>query len=212
MAVTDLAITLAFVLKFEAPGGDVNLCDGGFLDFDAGDGVERYEAEHPVFGSIVSVGEAEAGFGDMAEGGEVVFASNPAADLADWWRSDLFDSRLRIWMVEVAADMKTATNARLLIDRLVDTAERQQAEGGEDLLALELIGRAEKLFLTNEGNVCSSRFHQTVWPGERGFDNCTDLVGYLAWGTATPSRGGGSGGGSYGGSGGLPGLSRVVLQ
>ena len=31
-----------------------------------------------------------------------------------------------------------------------------------------LIDRAERLFLRSEGNVCSSAFHQSIWPGELG--------------------------------------------
>ena len=70
-------------------------------------------------------------------------------------------------------------------------AEACQALGanGSRVLELNFLARSEALFLRNEGNVCSSRFHQSLFAGERGFDNCTGLAGYLAWGALAPSRG-----------------------
>jgi hypothetical protein len=154
------------------------------LDFDS----ERYESLDGVFGTVRDTGSIEAGFGDQAEDGVLVLVPNPDADVADWWRSDLFDCRVRMWMGEVDADGITVSSATQLSDLLVDTAERVQGEGGEDLLSLELVGRGDKLFLTSTGNVCSDTYHQTVFPGELGFVNCTDLLGLLAWGAASPQR------------------------
>jgi hypothetical protein len=191
MAATDPVITLAAFLKLEAPDGDVRLCDGGMLDFDS----ERYESQDAVFGTIAEAAELEAAFGDAAEDGQLILAPNPEADLADWWREDLPGCRIRAWMGEVDADGVTVTNAEQLADWLVDTGERLQQEDGGDMLALELIGRPEKLFIINEGNVCSDRFHQTLFSGELGMSNCTDLQGFVAWGAASPTRSTSSGGG-----------------
>lgn len=191
MAATDAVVTFAGFVKFYAPDGDVLLCEGGFLDFNS----ERYESWHEVFGTISGLGELEASFGDATQDGELVFAPNPDAATTDWWRFDLAGCRVRLWLGEVDADNVTVTTAEQVDDLLVDTIERVQDEGG-DRLSLGMMGRAEKLFLINEGNVCSSRFHQTVFAGEEGFDNCTDVRGYVAWGTATPPRS--AGGGSIG--------------
>jgi hypothetical protein len=118
---------------------------------------------------------------------------DPDATVSDWWREDLFDTRLRLWIGEVNADGYTVSSATLLADWLVDNVERVQGAGGQDLLSLSLMSRSEKLFLLNEGNVCSDRHHQTVFTGERGFENCTDLMGFVAWGTANPQRTAGGG-------------------
>ena len=199
MSATAPVITLAAFLKLEFPGTTVRLCDGGMLSF-AG---EEYQAQHPVFGTVNSMGEAEAGFGDLAESGSLVLMPHPQATLSDWWRSDLFGSRMRLWVGEVGPDGYTVTSAKQVFVLLVDSYERRQGDKGSDLLAFEFIGRAEKLFLANEGNVCSSRFHQSVWAGERGFDNATDLQFFVAWGVAGPPRAvGGAGGGGSGGGGG----------
>lgn len=203
MSATARTISLAVFLKLEAPSGDVNLCDGGFLYFDAGSGTEKYEAHHATFGSLASIDEFDAGFGDAAEGGKIAFHPNPAAAQSDWYSSSLRDCRVRIWEGEVDADGKTVSSAKQIGDFLVDTLARVIGDDGSVTLELELIGRAEKLFLRQEGNVASERFHKTVWAGEDGFNNCTDVVFPVAWGVAAPASG--TAGGGRGGFGGVDG-------
>ena len=85
---------------------------------------------------------------------------------------------------------------------LVDTAGREQGEAS-DILTLEFMTVLERLFAINQGNVCSDTFHQTIFSGERGFENCTDNQSFFAWGTESPA---GSGGGNSGSPGsGAPG-------
>ena len=116
--------------------------------------------------------------------------------LTDWYGDHLLDARLRTWAGELDADGKTVSTAELLDDLLVDTYEQLIGARGSRLLELGFISRTERFFLRNEGNVCSSPFHQSIYPGERGFDNCTDKVGYRAWGALAPARGGAVRGGS----------------
>lgn len=179
MGATDPTITLVTLLKWEAPGGDVRLCDGGFVDH-AG---ERYEASHPVFGKVLDWPSITATMDDLSEDASITLSPAPGATLADWWRTDLIGTRVQVWVGELDTDLLTVIDATRLGDLLVDTVGREQPEGG-NLLALDLISRTERLFLTDEGNVCSDRFHQSVWPGETGFLNCTDVAGKFAWGAA----------------------------
>ncbi|MBB3035373.1 hypothetical protein [Alteriqipengyuania lutimaris] len=198
MGATDATVWVTHLMKFEAPDGDVLLSDGGPVSF----GGELYLPEHAVFGTIFEPGEYEEGFGDEATGTTIRFAPNPEADVADWWRADLKDCRLRIWQAGLAADMHTAVDAEQLSDLIVDAPERDRS-GGRDILVLEMMARDERFFLRQEGNVCSDRTHQSFWPGELGFINCIDQATYVAWGTDEPARGttygGGGGGGSRGG-------------
>lgn len=184
MSGTDRTITLATFLKWEAPAGNVRLCDGGFVTFAA----ESYAALHPVFGAVQAFPEVSAGFGDAAEAGQLVLMPAPGATLTDWWRADLFGTRLRLWLGEVGSDLVSVSSATLLADWLVDNVTREQGPAGSNLLTLDLVSRSERLFLVNEGNVCSDRFHQTVYSGELGFKNCTDVQGYFAWGAVDSGR------------------------
>ena len=209
MSATARTVTLVWLMKLEAPGGDVNLCDGGFVDFDAGAGIKRYTDRHPTFGTLAAPDEFEAGFGDMAESGTLALVPAPGAALSSWYTNTLRDCRVRFWLGELDADGKTVTAAKLIGDLLVDNLARTIGADGSVVLELPLIGRAEKLFLINEGNVCSERFHKSVWAGEDGFNNCTDTPQPVAWGIAAqpsgvsslPAGGGIPGGGSGFGSG-----------
>lgn len=214
MSATDRTVTLVWLMKFEAPGGDVNLCDGGFVYFDAGGGSEKYEDRHATFGTLVVGDEAEAAFGDMAESGTLRFAPAPGAALTDWLTNDLRESRVRFWLGVLDADGKTVTDAKQAHDLLVDTVAREIGADGSTRLVLSLVGRAEKLFLVNEGNVCSERFHKSVWSGEDGFNNCTDTPQPVAWGIAAPPSGvtGGAGGGAGTGGAGGGGLFEQVAR
>ncbi|MAY20319.1 MAG: hypothetical protein CL955_06845 [Erythrobacteraceae bacterium] len=209
MAVTDTAITLGAILLLEAPDGDVLLSDGGIVKFDPGTGTANFDVFDDVFGTVADFEAFETGVGDMVEGGSITFQPAFAADVADWWRTDLEGSRLRIWMGEIASDGVTLEDEELVADWLVDTAHREQS-AGQDLLRVEFMSRLEKLFEVSQGNVCSDRFHQSIWSGERGFENCHDGPQYFAWGTDNPPAGSTQRGGSGGGNGGARGEGGVV--
>lgn len=203
MAVTDLTITLAAVIEWQAPGGDVLLADGGVVKFDPGSGELTFTGADARFGTLAAADEFEVGVGDQAQIGGLSFVPPADAAVADWWRTDLENSRIRVWLGEIdPVDKITLTDAELIGDLLVDTPSREQANG-QDVLRLSFIARDQKLFETRQGNVCSDAFHQSIWPGERAFENCTDAQQFFAWGTGAPPSGGSSGGG--GGSGGFGG-------
>jgi len=197
MSGTDRVVTMAAFMTLEAPSGTVRICDGGFLKFDDGSGLETFESEHSVFGSIAEMDAFEAAFGDVAESASIAFHPHPDAVLTDWYTPALRDSAVKFWLGEVDRETGVASNAELLADMLVDVPAREISAEGELTLAMELSGRAERLFLTNQGNVCSERFHKSVWAGEDGFNNCTDTPVPVAWGAAAPPTGTSTRGGGF---------------
>jgi hypothetical protein len=202
MALTDAAITIAGVLEWQVPGGDVLLADGGIVRFDPGAGTLTFSGEDARFGTLAAVPEFETGVGDMVEGDSLTFAPPAEAALADWWRADLEGTRLRLWAGEVdPGDGVTLTDPELIADWVVDTPSREQANG-QDLLVVSFITRLHKLFETRQGNTCSDAHHNSIWPGERGFENCTDAQSFFAWGAAAPPAGANAGVGAGGGGGG----------
>lgn len=198
MALSDRNLTLAAFMKLELPGGDVRLCDGGTLKF-AG---EVYNARHPVWGTVAEIPPTESALGDFAPGGAIVLAPAPDAPLSTLLSEAVRKSRVRAWLGEVNADTNSVSAATLLGDWIVDFSRLRVARGVRTI-ALEMITRAERLFLTNRGNVCSPRFHKSIWPGERGFDNCTDVPVQVAWGTQGAPAGTSGGGFVTGGGGGI---------
>lgn len=185
--------------KIELPTRTLRLCDGGFCYF----GGEKYTAEDDLFGSIGAVEEFDAALGDAAEDAKIVFLP-PASAAASAINSASFqNSRARFWMGTIGPDGKTVTSAEQLMDALVDYTVLRLRQGGREL-EMSFIGRAEKLFLRQQGNSLNPRFHQSVWPGERGLDNASGARITVAWGVGSPrgltGGGGGGGGGTGGGS------------
>ena len=209
MAVADLSITLAAVLEWQAPDGDVLLADGGLVKFDPGSGVASFTGSHATFGTIASLEVFETGIGDLVEGGKIAFA--PPADVATsgWWRTDLENTRIKLWLGEIDPETAVMADGEILADWLVDTASRQQANG-QDLLTIQFMARDQKLFEVRQGNVLSDAHHTRIWPGERGLENATDAQQFFAWGAESPPTGGSFGGGGGGGPGGLPGTNQEV--
>ncbi len=205
MAATDIAITLAAVIEWQAPGGDVLLADGGLVKFDPGSGELSFAAEDSRFGTIAALDAFETGVGDVAEAGAVSFAPPAGVATSQWWRTDLENTRFRLWLGEIdPADGVTLTEAEVIADWLVDTPRRDQA-GGQDILAVDFMTRQTKLFEMRQGNVCSDAFHRSIWPGERAFENCSEAQQFFAWGADAPPAGrnpSGAGGGFGPGFGG----------
>lgn len=203
MAATDVSITFAAALLWEAPGGNVALADGGVVKYDPGSGTITFESEHPDFGTIAGFDTFDTGTGDNVDGGVIDFAPPSSATLSNWWRTDLENTRMRLWVGEIDSDGVTLTGEEVLADWLVDTASREQGAAGSDILSVEFMTRLEKLFEINQGNVCSDTFHRSIWSNERGFENCHDGAQYFAWGTEAPRGSGASfssgGGGGFGG-------------
>lgn len=194
MSVAD-TITLVGFCKIELPSRTLRICDGAFCYF-AG---EKYTSEDEVFGSIGAVDEFEASMGDAAEDARLVFRP-PAETAPSAIKSRAFqNSRARFWMGEIDTDGKTIINADQLMDGLVDFTVLRLGENSREL-EMAFIGRAEKLFLRQEGNSLNPRFHQSIWPGEKGLNNTGAMI-TIAWGVGSP-RGVTSLGGVSGGAGG----------
>ena len=210
MSASEAVIHEVLLLQIEAPDGNVNLCGGGFIDFDAGNGLERFDAEHPVYGVIVELDAFERAIKGQAESSSLALAPNPEAPLSAWYREDLAFARVRSWIGRIEADGKTVLAADLLGDALVDYPARSIAEDGAQTLELALISRDQLLFFVNEGNVCSERFLKSVWPCEDGFNNCTDVQIPVPWGVAAPPQSGGAQSGGGGFSGGV--INRDVIE
>ncbi len=201
MALGDRIVGLAAFIKLELPGGDVRLSDGGALKFND----EIYQVKHPVWGSIAEAPPAEASVGDLAPGGTIALAPNPITPISVLTDPAIGGSRVQAWLGEVDWPTGIVATAERLGDWFVDV-RYQRIGRGSRIVAFELLTSIERMFLTNRGNVCSPRFHKSLYPGEKGFDNCTDVEVSVPWGTQAAPSGTTGGGGVPGGGGGGRGL------
>jgi hypothetical protein len=191
MATGDRFVTLIGLAQFDFPGRTVQLTDGGPGKLD---GVSFIPADD-VFGAIAKADAIEEAVGDSApDGGISLFVPQETA-LATVFDPALQNSRVQFWLGEITPSTGEVSNEQRLFDGLVDQVSWDPIERRLDMT---LMARAERLFVVNRGNVAGSAFHKSVWPGEQGFDNCTDARFQKAWGTAGPPRGVTSGGGAGG--------------
>lgn len=205
MSLSGDRITLVGLVKIELPTRTIRLCDGGFVYF----GGEKYTGEDEVFGSIGAVDELEAAMGDAAEDARLVLLPPKDTAPAVLKNKAYQNSRARFWMGGLDADGKTVSSAEQLMDGLLDYTVLKIKEKSRQL-EIAFIGRAEKLFLRQEGNSMNPRFHQSIWPGEKGLNNVGAKL-TIAWGVGSPRGVVGYGGGSFGG-GAAGGFGAVQLQ
>lgn len=177
-------LMLVGLVKIELPGQDIRICDGNFIYFNA----EKYESSDADFGSIEAVEAMQESVGDEAPGGRLSFLPASAAAAGTLSQPEYQGSRMRFWLASVNEATGLVIDAELVADMELDTTTLRGAKG-QRLLDMEFVSVAERLFNTNEGNVLSSRFHETVWTGELGFDNATGVPNQVAWGVKSPPRG-----------------------
>jgi hypothetical protein len=190
-------LTIVGFAKFELPGHTIRLCDGGFVYHDG----EKYTSADPTFGAIEQIAEVDENTGDEAPGLQLTFLPASSAAAATLSNPAYQGARVRFWMGRVDEQTgQLAGEPELLRDLRLDTTTLRPGKSVRRL-DMELIGDAERLFLINDGNVLSPRFHKSVWPGESGLDNATGVALSVAWGTSAPPRGSVAGGGSAGGGG-----------
>lgn len=191
-------VTLAGLVKIELPDKTLRLCDGAFVKW----GAETYEASDPAFGAIGSMEPIEEGVGDEIPALRMNFLPNSTAAASELSRPEYQGCRVRMWIAEVDIDTNMiAGTPSLEFDGQADSTDLVIDRGSREL-EMDVVSSAERLFVINEGNTLSPRFHKLIYPGELGEDNAIGIGVGVAWGTALPAQsygvgfsGGGSGGG-----------------
>lgn len=176
---------LAGFLKWEAGDETVRLCDGGTLTFDS----ESYTSRHSIFGAIAGFMPINEGVGDEAPAGTLTFSPAPDADPYVINSPLLQGTRLRMWIAEIdrGSGLIIGTPDQML-DSIVDVTRLKLGRGSVALDA-DIVSRAERLFLVNEGNVLSGEYHRRIYAGETGLDNAIGVPTTVAWGVAGAPRG-----------------------
>lgn len=168
------------------------LCGAGFVRW----GADTYLGRDPEYGAIADLGDINEGIGNDVPG--LTLTLFPADDAAaGLLASPLHQNRrVRMWIAEI--DEETGLiigDPDLQFEGLVDRPILRIADSGEGAvrtLELEIVSAAERLFLINEGNSLSSRFHKIRYSAETGEDNGTGLGISVPWGVEAPPRSVGS--------------------
>lgn len=195
-------VMLAGLIKVVLPGATLLLCDGAFVKWDA----ETFRSADSTFGVVGQIEPIAEGVGDEIPALRITFNPASTAAAAELSQPDWQGSHVQMWVAEVspATNVIVGTPA-LMFDGQTDSTELVIAKGKREL-GMDVVAAAERLFVINEGNTLTPRFHKSLYPGELGEDNATGVGIGKAWGTALPQQSYGAGfsyGGSGGGGGGL---------
>lgn len=175
-------LLLTGLIEITLPTATIRLCDGGFVYKDG----QKFASADPTFGAIEAVDVIEEKVGDEAPGGSMTFLPASIAAAADLSQPSFQGSPIKVWVAEVSeATGEIVGDPELVADLELDTTMLRLGRGTRTL-EMGFICVAERLFNVNEGNVLSERFHESIWPGENGFDNATGVGGPVAWGTESP--------------------------
>jgi hypothetical protein len=194
-------VTLAGLVKIELPAKTLLLCDGAFVKWSA----DTFFSDDDEFGIIGAIEPLSEGVGDSAPALRLTFLPSSTADAAALSQPGWQGSRVRLWIAEVDLNTNAIIGTPdLMFDGQTDSTELIIGKGKRDLV-MDIVSAAERLFVIDEANTLSDRFHQSLYPGERGEENATGIGVGVAWGTALPTQsyglgfyGGGSGGGGGG--------------
>ena len=180
------AVTIFCALEIVLPTGPLRLLDGaGTVTF----GGRTFTGRDPVFGALATL-EID-GDGMDGEAPELTAVIHPpsntaAAILANPAQQGAVVS---LWMgVLDPVSGLVVPDPDLLFVGEVDVPELSV---GEDTRALSIrcVSIFERFFEVQEGVRLNDAFHQSIWPGERGFEYAVDLERQLPWGQDAPAPG-----------------------
>ena len=176
-------ILIVWVVKITLPDYTLRLCDGGFVDFNA----ERYYSYDGIFGTIESVDKGPEGGNDSAPGLVMTFLPKSTGAAGALSAPGMQNSPFEVWQLEVSQSTNAVTGSQL---EFLGKLDFTKLTGGlrDRRLEMGVIADAEWLFMRDEANTLSARFHQEHWPGELGLSNITGANKTVAWGVAAPAR------------------------
>lgn len=192
-------VTLSGLIKIELPEATLLICDGAFVKWAS----DTFFSSDANFGSIGAIEPLSEGVGDSAPALRLTFLPVDTAAAADLSQPSWQGSRVRMWIGEVSLTTNQVVGTpELMFDGQTDSTELVIGRGKRELV-MDIVSAAERLFVIDEANTLSDRFHQSLYPGERGEENATGVGVGVAWGTAGPAQTYGSGfaDGGYGGGG-----------
>lgn len=192
-------VSIIGLVRIALPSATVRLCDGGFIEF----GGELYQSKDPVFGTIGSVQGLTEGIGDEIPALEMTLLPPVSSAPSQLSQPGYQNSVVQFWVGEYDQEDGVLIGTPDLlfhgqIDQVTMLAGRARRE-----ISLTVVSTAERLFLRNDGNTLTPRWHKSIWPGEKGHDNAVGLTIPVAWGVEQRP---------LAGSGGIPSGIRQTAQ
>lgn len=192
-----MSVGITGLLKIELPSHTVLLSDGGVTTY-AGD---TYTAYDSVLGSLASISTIAEGVGQEIPALELQFSPPGVTAVTSLSVGAIQQSKVRLWVAEFDVDTGAVVGTPEL--RFIGFVDQPQVSFGfrQFTVTINAVPELEAMFFKDTGNGLSSTFHKALYPGELGHDNASGLSIPVAWGVASPPRGGTTFGGGFGASG-----------
>ncbi|RZJ01812.1 MAG: hypothetical protein EON90_02045 [Brevundimonas sp.] len=160
----------------------VRWTDGGFAIWDG----QTYESEDAIYGVLGAVGEIEDGADGQATVCDLTILCDQAALLL--W----IDPAEQGSLVTVhVGSMNRPTGLLIGEPELLFRGELDQPRlgvGPSQSLIYDCITEEARMLEANEEQRLTDSFHQSVWPGELGYDKVTDLEQKVYWRADDPNE------------------------
>lgn len=170
-------------VQIDFPGTTLRLLDGsGELEIDG----QTFAGTDPVFGTIESISTHQEEIGDEAPELTLSLLPPDASAAATLASSAMQGSVVRIMLGAFDPTMNTVigTPEQLFLGE-IDVPSYEIAQGRR-LVSYSVTSVFERLFEMSEGERASDGWHQSIWPGQRGFEYVTGTVKNLYWGAKRP--------------------------
>jgi hypothetical protein len=149
-------------------------------------GSDIFVGEDPVFGVLDSISTHEEQIGDQAPELTISFLPPDASAAAELASGLMQGSLVKIMLgaFDPVSGAVIGTPEQLFLGEIdVPTYE---ASAGQRSVSYTVVSVFERLFEVSEGERASDGWHQSIWPGEKGFEHMTGTVKNLYWGAKRP--------------------------
>ena len=214
-ALKGAAPLVCLLVAVDLPGHAIRVTDGAGQVVFAG---ETYNGEDAVYGVLDAIESASEQVGTEAPTIRFTFLPASLPALADITSPSNQGADVKVWFgaVEPSTGLLIGEPELLFLGEL-DTAE-VDASDTSTIITFDVASAWERLFEQSEGQRLNNTFHQSIWPGEKGFEFVTQIQREEPWGydgprpyivtdviggqPGTGTAPGMGGGGGYGGGGG----------
>ena len=170
-------------IEIQFPGHTLRLLDGAGTVVIGG---ETFSGEDDTFGTLDTISVHDERIGEEVP--EITIGLLPPDDsAAAVLASGLMQGstvKIMLGAFDPISGLVIGTPEQVFLGEIdVPTMEVSQ---GQRSVAYTVVSVFERLLEVNEGERASDGWHQSIWPGEKGFEYMTGTVKNLYWGTKRP--------------------------
>lgn len=149
-------------------------------------GGDLYVGEDPTFGTLDTISLHDERIGEEVP--EITISLMPpdaaaSATLASGLMQGSI-AKIMLGAFDPVSGLVIGTPEQLFLGE-IDVPTWEESEGQRSV-SYTIVSVFERLFEVNEGERASDGWHQSIWPGEKGFEYVTGTVRNLYWGTKRP--------------------------